>query len=323
MRKVIFEAEVGDEQKGEDPSVNRLTAAVAERLGQEVGLFLPSGTMCNAVAIKTHTQPGEAVLADRDSHIIRFETGGPALISGVLVEMLPSERGLFQPADVTRAVPAPSHYAPRATLLSIEQTHNLGGGTVWPLAQLEAVITEARRLGLSIHLDGARLFNASVASGLDPIRFGRLCDSVWVDFTKGLGCPLGAVLVGSREFIQKARRYKHLLGGALRQAGMMAAAGLFALEHHVERLAEDHQMAARLAQGMTEAGIEVEPVETNLVFFRKPSETFVADLRDEGVRVDGVGDRLRAATHLDVTPDDIETALQAIHLVLERQSVAT
>lgn len=319
MRKAIFAAEVGDEQRGEDPSVNRLTAAVAERLGKEAALFLPSGTMCNAVAIKTHTRPGEAVLADSQAHIIRFETGGAAVISGVIIDQLPSQRGMFDPEDVVAASSKNSHYDPIPTLLSVEQTHNLGGGAVWPYERLKAVTDTARQHGLKVHLDGARLFNAAVASGRPAADFAALCDSVWVDFTKGLGAPLGAVLTGSQEFIDRARRFKHLLGGALRQAGMMAAGCLYALEHHVERLAEDHAMAARLAEGLRQLGLEVEPVETNLVFFRA-FPGFLEAIAEAGVRMGGVGQRLRAATHLDVTPEQIERALAVVARVVEQKS---
>jgi threonine aldolase len=323
MRAAIAEAEVGDEQRGEDPTVNRLQEMVAELLGKEAALFLPSGTMCNAIAVKVHTQPGNAILVDRLGHILRSETGGAAMLSGVVIDQLPSERGRFSAADVVAAIAPKSVYAPTPTLLCVEQTHNFGGGTVWPLAQLHAVCETARARGLRVHMDGARLMNAVVATGMPAHEHARLCDSVWIDFSKGLGGPMGAVLAGSADFIKRARRFKHMLGGALRQAGIVAAAGIYALEHHVARLQEDHDHAWLLAEGLASVpGVMVEqPVETNMVFF-DTSEAgishadFLARLHEQGVRMGTIGARIRAVTHLDVTRQDVEQALNVARSVL-------
>ena len=323
MRQAMVNAPVGDEQKNEDPTVNRLLAMVAELLGKEAALFLPSGTMCNLVAVKTHTQPGEAILADRQGHVLRSETGGAALASGVIVDQLPGVRGLFTPEDVRAAIPSLSPYVPMPSLLCVEQTHNFGGGTVWPLEQLQAVSNVAHEHGLAVHMDGARLMNAVVATGIAAHEYAAPCDSAWIDFTKGLGAPLGAVLAGSTVFIEKARRYKHLFGGALRQAGIVAAGCVYALEHHVERLQEDNANAQLLAEGLSSIpGITMDgSVETNIVFFDtmaagiEPNQ-FVSAIKDAGVQMGAMGKRIRAVTHLDVNHQDIEQAIEIVGRVM-------
>ena len=273
MREAIRTAEVGDEQKGEDPTVNRLLQMVAELMGKEAALFLPSGTMCNLVAIKTLTQPGETILVENLAHILRMESGGAALASGVIVDTIDSEHGQFSPQDVLRVVPAPLVYKPPATVLCVEQTHNFRGGTTWTVAELEAVGSVAHENGLALHMDGARLMNAVVACGEPARSFAAPCDSVWLDFTKGLGAPMGAVMAGSHEFIERARRYKHLFGGAMRQAGMIAAGCIYALQHNVERLQEDHDHAQLLADGLNGiAGVRVfeGPVSCDRFFVARP-----------------------------------------------------
>ena len=326
MRQAMATAAVGDEQKGEDPTVNRLLERVADRLGKEAALFLPSGTMCNAVAVKAHTQPGEAILVDRYSHILRSESGGPAFLSGVVVEQLPSNRGRFTPEDVAAAIPPDSVYVAAPRLLCVEQTHNFGGGAVWPLTQLQAVCDVAHQQGLAVHMDGARLFNAVVATDVPASEYAQLCDSVWVDFTKGLGAPLGAVLAGSRSFIESARRYKHIFGGALRQAGIVAAGCLYALDHHIERLADDHANAQLLAEGLQSIpGIKVEtPTETNMIFFNltdgvSPTE-FLAAIQNYGIRMGTIGDRIRAVTHLDISREDVEKTVEIAQKALKQHS---
>jgi threonine aldolase len=324
MREAIAAAEVGDEQKGQDPTVNRLLARVCELLGKEAALFLPSGTMCNLVAIKGHTRPGDVVLVERNAHIARAEAGGAALAAGIQVEGVAGQGGQFDVATLARAVAdtqlAPASHAPPATLLCVEQTHNYSGGTIWPLGQLQAVAGHARELGLAVHVDGARLFNAAVASGVDATEFAACSDSIWIDFTKGLGAPVGAVLAGSAEFIAVARRYKHAFGGALRQAGVVAAGCLHALDHHVERLADDHRRARELAEGLATIGgidlVSPEP-ETNIVLFGTAplgldAGTFVAACHERGVGFSAVGDTIRAVTHLDVDDDGIEQALAVV-----------
>jgi len=326
MRAFMCDAEVGDEQKGEDPTVNRLQAIVADLLGTEAALFLPSGTMCNEIAIRVHTHPGDEVLLDRTAHPIHFEAGAPGMLSGVQLTGLDGTRGIFSAAQVEAAVHPPSRYAPRTRLLSIENTSNMGGGTVWPLAAVAAVAEAARRHGLAVHMDGARLLNAVVASGVAARDYARDLDSVWIDFTKGLGAPVGAALAGSRAFIEEAWRYKQALGGAMRQAGIIAAGGIYALEHNITRLAEDHANAQHLALGLTGIpGIALDPacVETNLVFFDIThtgiaAATFLAALETHGVRMSsGIAPvSIRAVTHLDVDRAGIERALAAVRVVV-------
>jgi threonine aldolase len=327
MRQAIANAEVGDEQRGEDPTVNRLQDRVAELLGKARALFLPSGTMCNEIAYRVWTRPGDEVILDRTAHALHFETGGPAALSGLMMRPLAGLRGVFDAAMVTAAVRARNdRHAPRSALVSIEQTSNLGGGCIWPLEGVQAVAAAARTHGLPVHMDGARLLNAVVASNNTAAEFAAPCDSVWIDLSKGLGCPVGAVLAGGEDFIEEAFRCKHQFGGAMRQAGIIAAAGVYALEHNVERLAEDHANAKRLAEGLTDiAGISIAPeeVETNMVYFAvdpaRMSATELAErlLAAHGVRVGPMDEQsLRAVTHLDVAASDIEDAIQAVREVL-------
>jgi threonine aldolase len=252
MRQAMADADVGDEQLAEDPTVNKLQERTAELLGKEAALFLPSGTMCNLIAVKTHTRPGDLILADKRCHIMRAESGGAALVSGVMLELLDGDRGIFSADQVQAAIPKSKNvYHPYPTLLCVENTHNYGGGSIWPMKTLREAAEVARAKDLAVHMDGARLFNASVAAGIPAKDFAAVADSVWIDLSKGLGCPVGAVLAGSAEFIDRARRYKHMFGGAMRQAGVIAAAGLYALDHHIERLAQDHANARRLAEGLS------------------------------------------------------------------------
>jgi threonine aldolase len=324
MRRAIVEAQVADEQRREDPTTNRLQQRVAEMLGKEAGVFLPSGAMCNAVAIKTHTNPGEAILCDRLAHISRSEFGGPAVLSGVTVEPIEGDRGRFTAEQLAASLANFGHYGPIPRLVCVEQTHNFGAGAIWPLEQLREVCELAHRRGLKTHMDGARLFNASVATGVAVGDYAAGCDSVWIDLSKGLGCPIGAVLAGSSEFITRAWRWKHTFGGAMRQSGILAAAGLYALEHNIERLKDDHASAKRLAQGLaTIKGVRVSPadVETNIVFFEtseagvSPAD-FVAKLLARGVRMGNISGRVRAVTHLDVTPDDIDRTIEIVRDML-------
>src|SRR5215208_1769774 len=259
-REFMCDAEVGDEQHGDDPTVNHLLEIVAELLGKEAAVFLPSGTMCNEIALKVHVRPGDEVLLDRTAHPIHFEAGGPGILSGAILTGLDGERGIFTPEQVEAAVHAPSRYAPRTRLLWVENTANLGGGAVWPIEQVRAVCDVARRHGLSTHMDGARLMNAVVASGVSTREYAAPFDSVWIDFTKGLGAPVGAALAGSRAFIEEAWRCKQQMGGAMRQAGIIAAAGVYALHHNVERLADDHANARLLAERLADLpGVSLDP----------------------------------------------------------------
>src|SRR5690349_9463432 len=249
MRQAMAEAEVGDEQPFEDPQVTELCARVATLLGKEAAVFLPSGTMCNEIAFRLHIRPGgdEAIL-HRMSHPIIAEAGGPAAFAGAMLHPLDGPRGMFTGGDVRAAVRAPSRYTPRSRLVSVEQTTNMSGGCVWPLEQLRDVVAAAQETELRLHMDGARLMNAVVASGVPAAELAAGFDTVWLDLTKGLGAPLGACLAGSAELIDEAWRYKQMIGGAMRQAGVVAAAGLYALDHNVERLALDHEHAATLAR---------------------------------------------------------------------------
>jgi len=325
MRKAMAHAEVGDEQRFADPTVIALQERVAELLGHEAAVFLPSGTMCNAIAFLLHVRPGgdEAIL-DRTSHPVNYEAGGPAALSGAMLSVLDGDGGIFTAAQVEGAIrPAGDRYGPRSRLVSVEQTTNIGGGRVWPLADVEAVLDVARRNEMRAHLDGARLMNAVVASGVPAAGFASGFDTAWIDLTKGLGAPVGAVLAASQELTEEAWRYKQMIGGAMRQAGILAAAGLHALDHHVERLADDHANARRLAEGLAELpGVEIDlaRVETNIVVFGVPDAfELTGALYEHGVQVAPIGpQRLRAVTHLDVGAEDIERALTVFRQVLAR-----
>ena len=328
MREAIARAEVGDEQHGNDPTVNVLQERVAALLGKEAALWFPGGTMCNFVATRVHTQPADAVIADWMAHIIRAESAGVAMSSGVLIEPIKSERGIFSADDLeaalNRLATVPLPYGQPCGMISIEQTHNLSGGSVWSLDEVRAVSAIARARGIPLHIDGARLMNASVASGVAPEQFAAEADSIWLDFTKGLGAPIGAVLAGSQAFVDAARRMKHVFGGAMRQAGIAAAGCIHALDHHVERLSEDHQNARALASGLTAIeGIAVHtPLpESNMVFFSIASDVlstgaFLSAMADRGVKLGAVGGRIRAVTHLDVSAEDITTTLNAVAHVM-------
>ena len=327
MRRAIAEAEVGDEQLGEDPTVNRLQDMVAELLGKEAALFLPSGTMCNEIAYRVWGGHGQEIIVDKTGHAIHAEVGGPAALSGLMIRPIDGVRGIFTAAQVHDAVRSKTNrHAPRSAILSIEQTSNLGGGSIWPLDTIQEVAAAARSHDLAVHMDGARLLNAVVASGVAARDYAAPCDSAWIDLSKGLGCPVGGVLAGDRAFIEESFRCKHQFGGAMRQAGIIAAAGVYALDHHVDRLAEDHANARRLADGLSEIdgiGIDPDAIETNMVFFDvsgtgmtapEVSERLVAE---HGVRI-GASDRarMRAVTHLDVDADGIDTAIAAMRAVV-------
>jgi threonine aldolase len=317
MRRFMCEAEVGDEQKYEDPTVNLLQEMVAELLGKEAALFLPSGTMCNEIALRIHCRHGEEMLAHASAHPIHFEGGGPAALAGVNVRSLDGPRGQYDAATLEAAIRPDNRHMPRSRLVWVEQTSNLGGGSIWPLAKVREVTGVARRRGLSTHMDGARLMNAVVASGVPAQEWAAPFDSAWIDFTKGLGAPVGAAIAGSRDFIAEAWRLKQQMGGAMRQAGIIAAGGIYALRHHVKRLAEDHANARRLAEGLAALpGVALDPatVETNLVFFDLTGAIdapgAVQGLLARGIRMGALGPRtIRAVTHLDVSAADIDKTL--------------
>lgn len=322
MRRAMAEAEVGDEQVHEDPTVNRLCEAVCALTGKEAAVYLPSGTMCNQIAVMVHCRPGDEILLDRTSHLIHFEAGGASALAGATLAPLDGHDGIFTAGQLAARIRTGRRHTPPARLVCIEQTCNLGGGRIWPLERIVEVCEVARAHGLATHMDGARLMNAVAGSGVSAARFCAPFDSCWIDFSKGLGAPVGAVLAGSRDFIEEAWRYKHMLGGAMRQAGVLAAACLHALEHHVDRLAEDHANARALASGLAALpGVRIDPdaVETNLVFFEIAQEAgpFLERLMALGVRMGAMGPhRIRAVTHLDVDRGDIDTALAAVEAAL-------
>lgn len=325
MKEAILRAEVGDEQHGDDPTVHALTDRMAALLGKEAAVFLPSGTMCNVIAILTHCRKGDEVIAHETSHILHSEGGTHAALTGVQIMPLKGPKGMFTADDVRAAIRPKTRYAPPQRLLEVEQTANIGGGAVWPLAQLNAVADVAHGQGWSTHMDGARLMNACVAAGIPAAEMAAGFDSVWLDFTKGLGAPLGAVLAGSEEFIGEAWRWKQRLGGSMRQAGVCAAACLYALDHNIDRLADDHANAKALARGLAQIpGFAVEEPETNLVFFDpRGAGITVADLSEalrlQGIQISGLGGRMRACTHLDVSAAMIEEAIGTIRDVVAKR----
>jgi threonine aldolase len=309
MLAAMAGAEVGDEQFREDPTVNELQRRMAELLGHEAALFLPTATMANQVALRAQTKPGAVVLAEERTHILIYEWGGPAIHSGLVMHGIPAEAGRPTPAQIHA-----DEDLGAGGIVVLENTHRSSGGRIWPLDEFGAAAAAARERGASVHLDGARLFNASVAAGIAPAEWARLADSVTICFSKGLGCPLGAIVAGSEQLIERAWEGKYLFGGAMRQSGVLAAAALYALDHHVDRLAEDHARARRLAEGLADAGVpvDVSEVETNFVPIPE-TDGALERLRVEGVLLDGLRTGvLRAVTHLDVTDDDVDRAIDVI-----------
>jgi threonine aldolase len=314
MRQAMANAEVGDDMSAEDPTVNRLEARCAELFGKEAAVFACTATQANQMAVRVHCRPGDELLIHDTGHIVNFEGGGPAALSGVSSRMLPGERGMLDVPQLKGTVRADDQHMVQTRLVCVENTTNMGGGRAYPLEQLARIYAWAKELGLKVHMDGARLFNATVARGYSPKDLGRYIDTIAVCFSKGLGCPMGAVLVGSKQEIRQARRVRKLLGGALRQAGIVAAAAEYALAHNVERLAEDHANAHQLAQRIAQIrglGINLDAVETNLVFFDVDPELGYASqlahaLEKRGVLIHDAGpQRLRACTHLDVSREAI------------------
>ena len=322
MREAIASAQVGDEQLREDPTVNELERRAADIVGQEDSVFVPTATMANEIALRVLGEPGDELIAEENAHILIAELGGPAVHAGLMTRPLPAQAGRFT-TDQVRAAARRGDlgHVPTTRIVAIENTHNSSGGRVWPLAEIEAMADTCRELELSLHIDGARLFNAAVASGEEPAAIAGRGDTVTICFSKGLGCPLGAIVAGSAERMLRARRYKHQFGGAMRQAGIVAAACVYALDHHVDRLADDHARARRLAEGLHEAGVPVdlEQVETNFVQVDVGSLGLdvgeaTQRLLGEGVRVSGtlLPGLLRAVTHVGITDEDIQQAIEAI-----------
>ncbi|MDZ7261044.1 MAG: aminotransferase class I/II-fold pyridoxal phosphate-dependent enzyme [candidate division KSB1 bacterium] len=322
MRRAMAEAEVGDDVFGEDPTVNALQEKVAQLLGKEKALFVPSGTMANQICIRAQTQPGDEVIIDINAHVFNYESAAGAAISGIQFLPLPGKRGILEPEQVEAAIREPNVHCPPTRLICLENTHNRGGGSIYPLEKIARIRKIALEHGVLMHLDGARMMNACVATGIKPIEYARHFDSVMFYFSKGLGAPIGSIVAGSEEFIVKAHRYRKMHGGAMRQVGILAAAALYALEHNVERLAEDHRNAKKLARGLAEIktiGIDPELVETNIVIFDVSKTGYsvaqvVEKFKEKGVLFVPFGKTLiRGVTHLDVSEEDVERAVEMAH----------
>ncbi len=324
MRRAMADAEVGDDVFADDPTVRRLEETVAGLLSKEDAMYVPSGTMSNQIALRLHTRPGDVVLAAAGAHIDTHEMGGANALAGLTINQLPAKRGTFTAQQVTAALPDPPKSIPPylvqpVSLVEVENTHNGAGGTIWPLAQLDEVSAAATAGGAATHMDGARLWNAAVATGVSEAEFAAGFHTVSVCFSKGLGAPVGSALIGSAELIATARRFKQMYGGGFRQAGIIAAGALYALNHHRDRLSDDHVNASRLAAGLAETpGVELDlsSVETNIVYFEVTTKTaaeFCDQLLDEGVAMLPLGaHKVRAVANLMVGSADIDAALKAI-----------
>jgi threonine aldolase len=318
MRKAMAEAEVGDEQRGEDPTTNRLQEMVADLTGKEAAVFLPSGTMCNQIAMLVHCRPGDEIMGSAETHVFTSEGGGASVLAGAQTLWIPSTKGIFTGKDVAAAVrTGDGRHNPLSRVVVIEQTVNRGGGVIWSTAEIADVASVARAHGLIVHMDGARLLNAVIGSGVPAKEMTAHVDTVWLDLSKGLGCPVGGVLAGSKAFINEAWRWKHRLGGAMRQSGIVAAAGVWALENNMEKLAEDHANARRLGEHITSIkgfSLYTPKIESNIVFFDVTGAGLTSRQVYEGLMAKGVrmgltyGNMIRAVTHLDVSRDDIDTA---------------
>ncbi len=315
-------AEVGDEQHGDDPTINALCDRMAALMGKQAAMFLPTGTMCNQIAILGHCRPGDEILAHHTAHILTSEGGGPGALAGAQITGLPGEGGIFSADSVRAAIRPKSRYSPPQALLAVEQTANFGGGTIWPVDTLHDVAAVAHENGLATHMDGARLMNAVVATGVPAAEMVAGFDTVWLDFTKGLGAPLGAVLCGSEAFIGAAWRWKQRMGGSLRQGGICAAACLYALDHNIDRLADDHENARALARGLAQVpGLRVAMPQTNLVYIDTSASGMDATelarrAANEGVLISVMGEhRARACTHLDVSAEQVDEAAAVIRAI--------
>jgi threonine aldolase len=321
MRQAMAQAPVGDDVFAEDPTVNLLQQKVAALLGKPAALYVPSGVMSNQVAIKVHTQPGDEVIVEKESHIFNYETAAPSILSNVQLHLILGERGILRAGQLAPAVRPAAYYMPRTTLICLENTHNRAGGTIYPLEEIRKIRDFAKALGIRMHLDGARLWNASVATGIPPIEYAQYFDTISVCFSKGLGAPVGSALVGSEEMIQRARRFRKILGGGMRQAGIIAAGALYALEHNIDRLKEDHEKARLFAERVAAnplAGIDLKYVQTNIVVIDisrtgKTTAELLDALREKNVLLtDANFTSLRAVTHMDVSTDQVLRAAEIV-----------
>ena len=326
MRRAMFAATVGDDVFGEDPAVNALQEKAARLLGKEAALFVASGTMANQLSIKAHTQPGDEVIIEAGAHAMNFEGGAGAVLSGVQFFGVPGSRGIIDAAQVEAAIRVDDVHFPVSRLVVVENTHNRGGGSVFPLAKIHPIRELATRRGLRLHMDGARLWNACVATGTSPAQYAAPFDSVSVCLSKGLGCPAGSLVLGSKDFVKRVHRFRKMVGGGWRQAGFFAAAGIYALDHHIDRLEEDHRKALKLAQGLARIpNVVINPaeVETNILFFdvsraERTAQEVAAAARGKGVLLHPTArTRIRCVTHLDVSFEDIDRALGAIEAVMK------
>lgn len=317
MREAMFTARVGDDVYGEDPTVNLLQQRMAELTGKQAALFVPSGVMANQLAIKAHTNPGDEIVVESESHIFQYETAAPSIMSSVQIYPAPGSRGVISNETFLAAVRPQEYYFPLTRLLCLENTHNRAGGAVYPLESMKRLSRAAREKGIAVHLDGARLWNASVATGISIREYSSLVDSVSLCFSKGLGAPVGSILCGSWEFIEKAHRFRKVFGGGMRQVGLLAAGCLYALDHNVERLRFDHANAKRLAEALSDIpqlSVNPDEVETNIVVMSISSpgiapDVLIGKLREKGVLIGmGAANKLRAVTHLDVSEEDVERA---------------
>jgi threonine aldolase len=321
MRQAMAEAPVGDDVFAEDPTVNLLQQKVADLLGKPAALYVPSGVMSNQIAIKVQTQPGDEVIVEKDSHIFNYETGAPSILSNVQLHVIPGQRGILRAEQLAPSVRPPAYYMPRTALICLENTHNRAGGTIYPIEEIKRIRDFARALGIKLHLDGARLWNASVASGISPREYAQYFDTVSVCFSKGLGAPVGSALVGSEEAIQRARRFRKIIGGGMRQAGIIAAGALYALEHHIDRLKEDHEKARAFADRVSRSPIlqiDLQSVQTNIVVIDisktgKSTNEVLEELRSRGALLtDANFTSIRAVTHLDVTLEQVSRAAEIV-----------
>ena len=327
MRKMMAEAEVGDDVFGEDPTVNQLQKQLAGLLGKPAALFVPSGTMANEISINCHTQPGDEVICEAGAHILNYESGAASMLSSVQLRPLKGTRGVLDPAEVTTAIHPDIYHFPRTALVSLENTHNSAGGTVYPLAALKEIYELTREHNLKLHLDGARLWNASVASGVELREYAACCDSVSVCFSKGLGAPIGSAVAGEADFIKRAVKVRKMFGGGMRQVGILAAAAIYAIKNNINRLQEDHDKARMLAScltGIETVTIDESAVETNIVVFEvdHPVNSIAEVVRElalHGVLVVPFGGkRLRAVTHADVSFEQIDQATEIFRKMLRR-----
>ncbi len=323
MREFMANAEVGDEQLFEDPSVNKLNEMVADLLGKEEAIYLPSGLMANQISYAIHCRSGDEIIMDKTAHPIHFEGGAVAIISGASINPLDGTDGIFTAEQVVEAIRTKDYHDPQSRVVSIEQTSNMGGGVVWPIEIIREVCKVAKENGLAAHMDGARLLNAVAATGISAAEYAEGFDSVWIDLSKGLGAPVGSVLAGSSEFINKARYWKQRLGGAMRQAGIIAAGGIYALENNVDRLKDDNDNARYLAESLArypQIDLNLSTVQTNIIIF-KSKGTSAKELSDKllqrGIRFTVMGKNLmRAVTHLDVSREDIEYVISVLDEIL-------